>query len=78
VTEQQARGYNLPSAPPKPTDRRGFEINETWQAEALDPRILADIVSTGIERRIDRRIYEAVLNDEKEARQTVLSQLRDV
>jgi hypothetical protein len=38
VTPEQARQYNLPSAPPKATDRRSFEGDETWQCEALDPR----------------------------------------
>jgi hypothetical protein len=78
VTPQQAVQYNLPSAPPKPTDNRRFEGNETWQAEALDPRTLADIVTAAIEQRIDRAIYEAVLEEEEEARQGVLSRLRDV
>jgi hypothetical protein len=58
VTPEQAALYSLPSAPPKPTDRRSFEGNETWQAEALDPRMLAAIVSSAIEERIDRALYE--------------------
>jgi hypothetical protein len=44
VTPAQAICYRLEAAPPKPTDRRRFEGNETWQAEALDPRDLAAIV----------------------------------
>lgn len=77
VTPEQAALYSLPSAPPKPTDRRSFEGNETWQAEALDPRMLAAIVSAAIEERIDRTLYEAVLDEEQKARQDVLSRLRD-
>src|SRR5262249_13961280 len=41
VTPEQARRFRLPSAPPKPTDRRSFEGDETWQIEALDPADLA-------------------------------------
>jgi hypothetical protein len=41
VTPEQAAFYRLPAAPPKPTDRRRFDGDETWQAEALDPRNLA-------------------------------------
>jgi hypothetical protein len=77
VTPEQAALYGLPSAPPKPTDRRSFEGDETWQAEALDPRILAAIVSAAIEERIDRALYEAVLDEEQKARRDVLSRLRD-
>ena len=75
VRPEQARHFKLPSAPPKPTDRRSFEGNETWQIEALDPRELANIVRSAIEQRLDRAVYEAVLAEETEARQTVLSRL---
>jgi hypothetical protein len=49
VTPEQTALYNLRSAPPKPTDNRRFDGDETWQAEALDPRILAEIVTQAIE-----------------------------
>jgi hypothetical protein len=75
VTLEQAHRFQLPSAPPKPTDRRSFEGNETWQIEALDPVDLAQIVRTAIDERIDREIYEAFLADEKKARLVVLSRL---
>jgi len=61
VTPEQAAFYRLPAAPPKPTDRRRFDGNETWQAEALDPRNLADIVRGAIEKRVDRAAYHRVL-----------------
>ncbi|MGC2198611.1 MAG: hypothetical protein WA633_00465 [Stellaceae bacterium] len=67
VTPEQAEAYKLPSAPPKATDNRRFEGNETWQAEALDPRTLADILRAAIEGRIDRTLFEAVLEEEAEA-----------
>lgn len=78
VTPEQAATFNLPSAPPKASDRRRFEGEETWQAEALDPRTLADIVTAAIEERIDRAIYEAVLEEKEKARQAVLSRLAGV
>jgi hypothetical protein len=77
VTPEQAARYDLPSAPPKPTDNRRFEGQETWQAEALDPRVLAEIVAAAIEERIDRAVYQAVIEDEDNARLDVLSRLRD-
>lgn len=78
VTPEQAALYNLPSAPPKPTDNRRFDGDETWQAEALDPRTLAEILAAAIEERFDRALYEAVLEDEQNARLDALSRLRDV
>jgi hypothetical protein len=75
VTPEQARLYTLPSAPPKPTDNRRFEGDETWQAEALDPRTLAAIVEGAIDDRLDRKAYAAVLRAERKARRDVLSRL---
>jgi hypothetical protein len=75
VTPEQARRFRFPPAPPKATDRRRFDGNETWQLEALDPRDLARIVRTAVEERIERAIYDAVLADEKKARLAVLSRL---
>src|SRR5262249_53728504 len=46
VTPEQAEIYNLESAPQKETDNRGEYMAETYQAEALDPDVLADIVRT--------------------------------
>jgi hypothetical protein len=73
---EQARQYNLPSAPPKATDRRSFEGNATWQCEALDPRTLAAILQAAIEERFGRELYDQVLEEERETRQGVLARLR--
>jgi hypothetical protein len=77
VTPEQAHQYNLPSAPPKATDRRSFEGDETWQCEALDPRTLAAILQAGIDERFDRELYDQVLEEERETRQGVLARLRN-
>lgn len=44
LTEAQAHERGLPSAPQKEQDKRGEHMAETWQAEALDPADLAEIV----------------------------------
>jgi hypothetical protein len=75
VTPDQAKQYQLQSAPPKATDRRRFDGQETYQVEALDPRDLAEIARHAIETRLDRALYEGVLVEERRARQDVLSQL---
>jgi hypothetical protein len=48
VTMEQARQYNLPSKPQKETDKRGEKMAETWQAEALDPPVLAAVVDAAL------------------------------
>jgi hypothetical protein len=75
VTLDQAHELGLESAPPKATDRRSFDGDETYQAEALDPLDLARIVNEAITTRLDRAVYEAVLADERDPRQDVISRL---
>jgi hypothetical protein len=75
VTPEQAHELGLESAPPKETDRRRFEGDETYQAEAIDPLDLARIVEEAIALRFDRDAYEAVLEAEAEAREDVISRL---
>ncbi|MEZ5564925.1 MAG: hypothetical protein R3F24_05145 [Gammaproteobacteria bacterium] len=64
VTVDQAHSHRLPSAPPKPTDRRRFEGCETWQVEALPPDILASILADAIRARIDESIRDEVVSAE--------------
>jgi hypothetical protein len=67
VTPERIAWYELPTAPPKPTDKRAF-TGLTCQAEALAPDVLAGIVRNAIEPRIDRRAYERVLRHERQVR----------
>jgi hypothetical protein len=59
VTPEQVRRYGLPTAPPKATDKRAFR-GQTCQAEALAPDVLADILRTAIEDRVDRQVLDRV------------------
>ena len=74
VTPEQVREFNLPTAPPKPTDRRAFS-GETCQAEALAPDVLAGILRDAIEARIDRRAFERVLRRERAVRRELIERL---
>jgi len=67
VTPQQIGEYRLPTAPPKATDRRAF-AGETCQAEALPPDTLANILRTAIEERVDQRVLDRVLHQERRIR----------
>jgi hypothetical protein len=74
VIPEQIRQFDLPTAPPKDTDRRAFN-GQTCQAEALPPDVLTDILRTAIEQRTDRRAFERVLRQKRAARRNLLRQI---
>jgi hypothetical protein len=75
VTPEQIVRYGLPTAPPKPTDRRAFS-GQTCQAEALAPDVLAEILRDAIEARIDHRALNRVLKREREVRRELKERLQ--
>jgi hypothetical protein len=75
VTPQQIRRYRLPTAPAKPTDRRAFH-GPTCQAEAFAPDVLAGILRTAIETRIDQHALDAVLQRERKVQRELMKRLR--
>jgi hypothetical protein len=75
VTPEQIRQYQLPTAPPKPTDKRAFR-GQTCQAEALAPDVLAGILRSAVEQRIDHNAYKRILRDEQRARRELARRLR--
>jgi hypothetical protein len=74
VTPEQIAALRLPTAPPKPTDRRPFS-GETVQCEAIPPDILAGIVREAIEQRLDPDAYAKVLDAEREVRRSLVPRL---
>ena len=75
VLPEHVDEYDLPTAPPKATDRRGaFTGTETVQAEALPPDLLIRLVVEAVEAEWDADAAEAV--DERQAEARV--ELRDV
>jgi hypothetical protein len=74
VTPEQIVTYQLPTAPPKPTDCRAF-TGDTCQAEALAPDVLAGILRAAIEARIDRRALDRVLRRERRMRRELTRRL---
>lgn len=74
VTREQAEELDLPTAPPKPTDRRAFH-GETVQAEAIPPDVLAEIVRAAVMIRQDGATRAALLICEAEARADLLARL---
>jgi hypothetical protein len=80
VTPSQIVELALPTAPPKETDRRSFEGNETTQVEAIPPDVLVEIITEAITSRLDRSAYNAVLSQEEQVKaqicRTLLPALR--
>jgi len=65
VTPEQIAELALPTAPPKETDRRSFEGDQTTQVEAIPPDVLVAIITEAITSRLDKRAYDAVLAQEE-------------
>jgi hypothetical protein len=77
VTPVQIEELDLPTAPPKETDKRAFS-GQTCQAEAIAPDVLAAILRVAIEERIDRAVYERVLRRERRVQRDLIHKLRSV
>jgi hypothetical protein len=74
VTPEQIVSLDLPTAPPKPGDRRSF-TGETTQAEAIPPDTLADIIRNGIESRIDPVALAYTMKRERRVRSMSLAEI---
>lgn len=69
LTAEQVREYDLPTAPPKASDSRSATwFEETCQAEAMPPDLLAEIIRGELERWVDLDQRAEVLEREKTER----------
>lgn len=74
VTREQAERLDLPTAPPKPTDKRSF-TGDTVQCEAIAPDVLSGILRDAIEARRDPATSRGVLAKEDEFRASLLAKM---
>ena len=74
VTRDQADQLNLPTAPPKPTDRRRF-TGATVQCEAIAPDILSRLLQDEIEARRDPNNALGALELEARYRDALVARL---
>lgn len=74
VTREQADQFDLPTAPPKKTDRRSFS-GQTVQCEAIAPDVLAGILGDAIEARRDAEATDVLLSQEAEYRASLVQRL---
>jgi hypothetical protein len=73
VTPEQIEEHNLPTRPPKKTDKRAWSGTETVQAEALPPDALVAEVRQAVESRIDHVQLEAVKAEAAEQRAEIIA-----
>lgn len=79
LTRDQVDEYNLPTAPPKSSDTRSVNwFDETCQAEALPPDLLADIARQAVVDQLDEDLHAQVLSDEQDQGQDILARLDEV
>lgn len=74
VTREQADRLGLPTAPPKPTDRRRF-TGDTVQCEAIAPDVLAGILRDAIEARRCAATAQRLLDRETDMRAALVAKL---
>lgn len=74
VLPEQIEAMDLPTAPPKQTDRRSF-TGLTTQAEAIPPAALRDIVQAELRGRFDMDVLDATIASELAVRRSLTSRL---
>jgi hypothetical protein len=73
VTPAQIDEYDLPTAPQKRTDNRGEVMDETVQAEALPPDILAAEITAALDAAVDQSVLDENRRIGAEERDRILS-----
>lgn len=71
VTPEHIKQYNLPTAPPKSTDKRNF-VGQSVQAEALPPDILCGILGAALNADIDTEAQTKLLEKQMAERNDLL------
>jgi len=81
LTMAQIKQYNPPPNPAKITDPRAKDYieehgNTSWEVDALNPKVLHQLVRTNVEGMIDMGLFEEMLEKEKEHKKE-LERLRE-
>ncbi len=78
ITPDQIDRYDLPTAPAKPTDRRGGDFGATVQVEALTPPMIAHEVEAAIVTYRDQAAHDRTLARQRAERGLIRRQLEDM
>jgi hypothetical protein len=73
LTWDQIEQYNPPPNPAKTTDARYVSYQEqygddSWELDALEPRILSDLIRTAVQSRIDDELWQEALERQQVGR----------
>src|SRR5690606_25005108 len=78
LTEEQVDRFDLPTAPPKPSDTRSANwVGETTQAEALPPDTLRDLVVEAVDEWTDATILLKTADEEHRQREVMGDRVRN-
>jgi hypothetical protein len=80
LTRKQIDHYQPPPNPAKLTDSRATAYirnhgDESWELDALEPRVLADLVSRAVKAVRDETLWKAAVAREKAMRETLVEVL---
>ena len=83
LTMNQVRQYDPPPNPTKVTDSRASDYiaefgHDSWEADALNPRVLKELVTDTIVNLLDFGPYEDVLEREKEHKEQIQEAIDDI
>ncbi len=78
----QVKKYNPPPNPAKMTDTRANEYvanfgHSSWELDALDPKVIDDLISTNIEMYIDWERWNEVKEREEKARENMMKMAKN-
>lgn len=82
LSMDQIQEYDLPPDPAKLTDPRAQNYiyrfgNESWELDALKPEILSQIIKNEILDRIDKHLYETIIEAEKDDLKRLMEMIED-
>lgn len=72
----QVEQYNPPPNPAKLSDTRAADYidkfgESSWELDALDPKVIEDLISKNIEKYIDKKPWKEIQEKEKKARERI-------
>ena len=83
LTMEQIRQYDPPPNPAKLSDPRSEMYvaeygNNSWELDALNPDVLAELVDSSITKHMDMSLYEEMVLEEEEEKSKLDRAVRDM
>lgn len=82
LTEEQIEQYDPPPNPAKITDPRAEKYiskhgRTSWEVDALRPEVLNQVLTDAIEERIDLKLYNKIISEEKKDKTKLANIIKD-